>query len=303
MAGTSLLALIDDIAATLDDIAVLTKIAAKKTSGVLGDDLAVNAEQVSGVAADRELPVVWAVAKGSAVNKLILVPSALAISQFAPAVITPLLMVGGSYLCYEGFEKVYEKIFHKANPGSSATEAAEAAEAEKRLMALDLATIEKQKVKGAILTDFVLSAEIVVITLGTVAAEVFATKALVLSSISIIMTVGVYGFVAAIVKIDDLGFFLSRPQKKPWQKNVGLCLLKTAPYLMKFLGLAGTIAMFMVGGGIIIHNFGPLHHTKEGLGSVLQLGLDSGVGLLVGGLVLALVHMFQKAKVSWFNKV
>lgn len=290
MAGTSLLALIDDIAATLDDIAILTKIAAKKTSGVLGDDLAVNAEQVAGVASDRELPVVWAVAKGSAVNKLILVPSALAISQFAPAVITPLLLVGGSYLCYEGFEKVWEKIFHKEH------QSANAAEAEKKLMELDLPTLEKQKVKGAIRTDFVLSAEIVVITLGTVAAEVFMTKALVLSAISLVMTVGVYGFVAGIVKIDDLGFYLSQPQRSRWQKSFGLFLVKSAPYLMKFLGLAGTIAMFMVGGGIITHNWPAIHHMREEMSSVLQIVLDSGVGLLTGALVLAAVQFYKKAK-------
>lgn len=290
MAGTSLLALIDDIAATLDDIAILTKIAAKKTSGVLGDDLAVNAEQVAGVAAERELPVVWAVAKGSAVNKLILVPSALIISQFAPAVITPLLLVGGSYLCYEGFEKVWEKFFYKEQ------HTVDAAEAEKKLMALDLPTLEKQKVKGAIRTDFVLSAEIVVITLGTVAAEAFMTKALVLSAIALIMTVGVYGFVAGIVKIDDLGFFLSKPHKPQWQKNFGLFLVKSAPYLMKFLGVAGTIAMFMVGGGIITHNWPAIHHLREEMSSVLQIGLDSGVGILTGALVLAAVHLYQKIK-------
>jgi uncharacterized protein len=290
VAGTSLLALIDDIAATLDDIAILTKIAAKKTSGVLGDDLAVNAEKVAGVAADRELPVVWAVAKGSAVNKLILVPSALVISQLAPAVIIPLLLVGGSYLCYEGFEKVWEKIFHKA------PSVADAADAEKKLMELDLPTLEKQKISGAIRTDFVLSAEIVVITLGTVATEVFMTKALVLSAISLIMTIGVYGFVAGIVKIDDLGFFLSRPEKARWQKSFGLFLVKSAPYLMKFLGLAGTIAMFMVGGGIITHNWPAVHHLREEMSAFLQIVLDSGVGLLTGALVLAAVHLYKKVK-------
>lgn len=290
MAGTSLLALIDDIAATLDDIAILTKIAAKKTTGVLGDDLAVNAEKVTGVAADRELPVVWAVAKGSAVNKLILVPSALAISQLAPGLITPLLMAGGSYLCFEGFEKVYEKIFHQSG------HALDLADEEKRLMSLDLATLETQKVKGAIRTDFVLSAEIVVITLGTVATEVFLTKALVLSAIALIMTVGVYGFVAGIVKIDDLGLFLSQPGKSRWQKSFGLFLLKMAPYLMKFLGLAGTIAMFMVGGGIIAHHVEALHHTRETFSSLLQLGFDITVGLMTGSLVLAVVQFYKRVR-------
>lgn len=293
MAGTSLLALIDDIAATLDDIALLTKIAAKKTTGVLGDDLAVNAEQVAGVAADRELPVVWAVAKGSVVNKLILVPSALALSQFVPGAITPLMMAGGSYLCYEGFEKVYEKLFHKS------ASARDVNEAEKKLMALDLPTLEKQKVKGAIRTDFVLSAEIVVITLGTVAQEVFLTQAIVLSAISLIMTVGVYGFVAGIVKIDDLGFFLSRPQKKPWQKSFGLFLVRLAPHLMKFLALAGTIAMFLVGGGIITHNWPILHHMREELSAAMQFQLDTGIGILTGALVLAVVHLVKKAKDAW----
>ncbi|AMW79478.1 hypothetical protein AMD27_11675 [Acinetobacter sp. TGL-Y2] len=255
MAG-SLLILLDDIAAILDDVAVMSKMAAKKTAGVLGDDLALNAQQVSGVSAERELPVVWAVAKGSFLNKCILVPLALAISFFAPWLITPLLMIGGLFLCYEGVEKVLHTIQHK----KAAT--VEEAKIEKELLEKDLASLEKEKIKGAIRTDFILSAEIIVISLGTVAAATFGIKVATLCVIAILMTVGVYGFVAMIVKIDDLGLYLV-DQASSFKKTIGRGLLAFAPKLMKTLTIVGTIAMFLVGGGIISHGVPWFHHLTE----------------------------------------
>ncbi len=290
MAGTSLLALIDDISATLDDIAILTKIAAKKTSGVLGDDLALNAEQVSGVASDRELPVVFAVFKGSFINKLILVPVALVISQYAPAVVMPLLMLGGAYLCFEGFEKVYEKIFHKLSAAKTKDQDVIIDNA------VDIEKLEKQKIKGAIRTDFILSAEIVVITLGTVATESILKQAAVLSGIALIMTFGVYGLVALIVKIDDLGFYLIRQDKNIIQKKFGRSLLVLAPYLMKFLGLAGTIAMFLVGGGIITHNLAYLHLAQENMSTVSKMLFDFTTGLVLGAALLLVEKIYLKLK-------
>ncbi|HOB03477.1 MAG TPA: DUF808 domain-containing protein, partial [Casimicrobium huifangae] len=252
--ASSLLALIDDIATILDDVAVLTKVAAKKTTGVLGDDLALNAQQVSGVAADRELPVVWAVAKGSALNKAILVPLALAISAFAPWAVTPLLMIGGAFLCFEGFEKLAHKFLHsKAEDDAHHQQLVDALSDPK----VDLVQVEKDKVKGAIRTDFILSAEIIAITLGTVADKPFATQFTVLAGIAIIMTIGVYGLVAGIVKLDDAGLYLSRAQGEGgwarFKRGLGAAILRAAPYLMRLLSVAGTAAMFLVGGGILTH--------------------------------------------------
>ncbi len=309
--ATSLLALIDDIASVLDDVALLSKLAAKKTAGVLGDDLALNAQQVSGVKADRELPVVWAVAKGSFINKAILVPAALAISAFAPWGVTPLLMVGGAFLCYEGFEKLAHKFMH--------SEAEQAAEHEALVNALadpavDLREVEKTKIKGAIRTDFILSAEIVAITLGTVQGSPFTTQLAVLSGIALAMTAGVYGVVAGIVKLDDGGLYLSkRSGLKVWnrfQRSLGRSILRAAPWLMKFLSVAGTIAMFLVGGGILTHGFTPLHHVVEvvtqrandvnGIGGVLAaitpLALDALVGVVAGALVLLAVTLLMRMK-------
>ena len=286
MAGSSLLALIDDIAATLDDVAILTKVAAKKTSGVLGDDLALNAQQVAGVSADREIPVVLAVAKGSAINKIILVPAALLISQFANWLIVPLLLLGGAFLCFEGFEKIYEKLFSK-NKDEKKHETPEVA---------DLATFEKEKVKGAIRTDFILSAEIVVITLGTVAQETLARQAMVLGGISLLMTIGVYGLVAGIVKLDDLGFYLSKEGQSQIKKSIGNGLLAFAPMLMKFLGIAGTIAMFLVGGGIVTHNTPAIHDLQQSLNTLLSMGVDLIAGLAVGGLVFVVHHLYVATK-------
>lgn len=301
--ASSLLILLDDIATVLDDVAVMSKMAAKKTAGVLGDDLALNAQQVSGVRAERELPVVWGVAKGSFVNKLILVPLALLISVIAPWLINPLLMIGGLFLCYEGVEKVLHSVQHK----KATTE--EAAEAEFNAIETDLAKFEKEKIKGAIRTDFILSAEIVVISLGTVATAAFGTKVMVLSAIAIIMTIGVYGFVAMIVKIDDLGLYLTK-QASGFKQTVGRGLLAFAPKLMKTLTIVGTIAMFLVGGGIITHTIPWFHHFTEDsvdyvqhlpsmgniIGAVTPTLINLGIGFVAGLLVLIMVSVIQKMK-------
>ncbi|RWT30856.1 DUF808 domain-containing protein, partial [Aeromonas caviae] len=243
MAGASLLTLLDDIASVLDDVALMTKVAAKKTAGVLGDDLALNAEQVSGVRAERELPVVWAVAKGSFRNKLILVPAAIAISALIPWLITPLLMLGGAYLCFEGAEKLVHKFLPHEEEAHQAAPVPE-----------DLAAYERQKVKGAIRTDFILSAEIIVIALGTVQGSSLGLQIAVVAGIALLMTVGVYGLVGLIVKLDDIGLhLLQKPDGGAVRRAVGQGLLVTAPRLMHLLALVGTIAMFMVGGGILVH--------------------------------------------------
>ena len=299
--ASSLLILLDDIATILDDVAVMSKMAAKKTAGVLGDDLALNAQQVSGVRTDRELPVVWAVAKGSFVNKLILVPAALLISVVAPWLITPLLMIGGLFLCYEGVEKVLHSLHHK----KAKTE--EEASQELTAIETDMATFEKDKVKGAIRTDFILSAEIVVISLGTVAAATFSTKVMVLSVIAILMTVGVYGFVAMIVKIDDLGLYLTQ-QASSFKQSIGRGLLAFAPKLMKTLTIVGTIAMFLVGGGIISHGVPLFHHFTEGsvdyaehiptvgsiVGALTPTLINLVIGFVAGLIVLAIVSLIKK---------
>jgi uncharacterized protein len=298
--ASSLLALLDDITTVLDDVSILTKVAAKKTSGVLGDDLALNAQQVAGVTAEREIPVVWAVAKGSFVNKLILVPLALLISAFAPWAVTPLLMVGGLFLCFEGVEKLAHKFLH-----SKAEDDAHHAELTQALAdpAVDLVAVEKDKIKGAIRTDFILSAEIIAITLGTVATNSLLIQATVLSGIAIIMTIGVYGLVAGIVKLDDLGLYLTRKASSA-ARAIGAGILKAAPYLMKFLSIAGTAAMFLVGGGILTHGIPVLHHAIEeiakgagGAGGVLVSSLlDAVVGVIAGACALVVVTLIQKLR-------
>jgi predicted DNA repair protein MutK len=296
MAGSSLLVLIDDIAAVLDDVALMTKVAAKKTSGVLGDDLALNAQQVSGVRAEREIPVVWAVAKGSFVNKLILVPTALLISAFAPWAVTPLLMLGGAYLCFEGFEKLAHKFLHrKADDQAEHTQLVEAVADP----AVDLVAFEKDKIKGAIRTDFILSAEIIAITLGIVADAQLMQQVIVLSGIAIVMTIGVYGLVAGIVKLDDLGLWLTQ---KPGRiaRSVGGAILRAAPYMMKSLSVIGTAAMFMVGGGILTHGVPVVHHwiesVSQGAGGIAWLMptlLNAMAGIVAGGLVLMMVSLVR----------
>ncbi|MDD0967678.1 MULTISPECIES: DUF808 domain-containing protein [Pseudomonas] len=297
MAGSSLLVLIDDIATVLDDVALMTKMAAKKTAGVLGDDLALNAQQVSGVRAEREIPVVLAVAKGSFVNKLILVPSALAISAFVPWLVTPLLMVGGAYLCFEGFEKLAHKFLH-----SKAEDEAEHAQLVEAVAdpATDLVAYEKDKIKGAIRTDFILSAEIIAITLGTVADASLTQQVIVMSGIAIVMTVGVYGLVAGIVKLDDLGLWLTQKPGK-MAKSIGNGILRAAPYMMKSLSVIGTAAMFLVGGGILTHGVPVVHHWIEsvgaaagGAGFVVPMLLNGVAGIIAGAVVLAGVSVIGK---------
>ncbi len=302
MPSASLLVLLDDIATVLDDVAVMTKLAAKKTAGVLGDDLALNAQQVSGVRAERELPVVWAVAKGSMINKFLLVPAALAISAFLPWLITPLLMLGGLYLCYEGVEKIWHSIAHK-----------QAVAENKRVLhdalidpSVSLKVIEKEKIKGAIRTDFILSAEIIVIALGTVSKAEFMTQVLVVSTIAAAMTIGVYGLVAFIVKLDDMGLYLmQRPGDTlavRWGRSFGAGVLAFCPWLMKGLSVVGTAAMFLVGGGILVHGLPVLHHGFEALALpfsvVFSVFFNFLVGLIAGSVLLLSVSFVSKLKAS-----
>lgn len=306
--ATSLLALLDDIASLLDDIATFTKVATKKTAGVLGDDLALNAQQVSGIAAERELPVVWAVAKGSMWNKVILVPAALAISEFIPSAVTPLLMIGGAYLCYEGFEKVAHRFLHDESDDEHREQIARAVEDP----AIDLVALEKERIKGAVRTDFILSAEIVTITLGTVATAAFGIKFGVLAGIAVLMTVGVYGLVAGIVKLDDAGLLLlGRRGTDAWanaSRALGKAIVRSAPYLMKTLSIAGTAAMFLVGGGILTHGFPGLNDWIHGfvvragtlpvVGGLLEavgsMLFNALAGILAGAVVLAAVALVQR---------
>lgn len=303
MAASSLLTLIDDIATLLDDVALLTKVAAKKTAGVLGDDLALNAEQVTGVSADRELPVVWAVAKGSLRNKAILVPAALAISAFAPWAVIPLLMLGGAYLCFEGFEKLAHKFLHSGSEDAALHEERVEAIANP---AIDLVAYEKAKIKGAIRTDFILSAEIITITLGTVADASFASQLTVLIGIAVLITFGVYGVVAGIVKLDDAGLYLSKRSGEagsaPLLRKLGRGILVAAPWLMRTLSVVGTAAMFLVGGGILTHGIPPAHHWIERIaeqlggfwGALAPVLLNGLAGVLAGALVLAVVTGVQR---------
>ena len=297
MAGSSLFALIDDIATLLDDVSVMTKVAAKKTAGVLGDDLALNANQVSGVHADRELPVVWAVCRGSFVNKLVLVPSALLISAFVPWLIVPLLLLGGAFLCFEGAEKLVHRFLHGPDGGQDRHQALVAAVSDP---SVDLVQFEKDKIKGAIRTDFILSAEIIVITLGAVADKALPVQVGALSAIAVLMTVGVYGLVAGIVKLDDAGLYLNA-RASGALRATGRFLLWLAPKLMRFLSVAGTAAMFLVGGGILSHNVPPLHHAIEAAGQALPALawllpslLNALFGILLGLAVVALVTLYGR---------
>lgn len=302
--ASSLLALLDDIATLLDDVSALTKVATRKTAGVLGDDLALNAQQVAGVRAHRELPVVWAVAKGSLLNKAILVPAALAITAVAPWAVTPLLMLGGAYLCYEGFEKLAHWLL--PDPAEDHARHAELVHLTSD-PAVDLVAAEKAKIRGAVRTDFILSAEIIVITLGIVTKAPFATRVAVLVGIGLLMTVGVYGLVAGIVKLDDVGLHLGRRAGDTAfaraQRRLGASMLTVVPWLMRGLSLAGTAAMFLVGGGIVVHGLPALRRWVEGLagavaglpgvGGVLPIAttllLNAGAGVVTGALALAVV--------------
>ncbi|WP_039058483.1 DUF808 domain-containing protein [Enterobacter sp. Bisph1] len=293
MAGSSLLTLLDDIATLLDDISVMGKLAAKKTAGVLGDDLSLNAQQVTGVRANRELPVVWSVARGSLLNKVILVPLALLISAFIPWAITPLLMVGGAFLCFEGVEKVlhtFEARKHKESPEAR----------QQRLEALaaeDPQQFEKDKIKGAVRTDFILSAEIVAITLGIVADAPLLNQVLILSGIALVVTIGVYGLVGIIVKLDDMGYWLAE-KKSALAQGLGKVLLFAAPWLMKILSVVGTLAMFLVGGGIVVHGIAPLHHAIEHFAAsqpaLVQALTPMVANLVLGFLIGTVVVLFMK---------
>jgi hypothetical protein len=298
--ASSLLALLDDIASILDDVATLTKVATKKTAGVLGDDLALNAQQVTGVKADRELPVVWAVARGSLVNKAILVPAALLLSALAPWAVTPLMIVGGLFLCFEGAEKLAHKFLHSKEEDEAEHQKLAQAIADPTV---DLVAVEKEKIKGAIRTDFILSAEIIVITLGTVAAAPLGTRITVLTGIALLMTAGVYGLVAGIVKLDDGGIALPRSGSRLLQA-LGRGILTATPWLMKGLSIAGTAAMFLVGGGILTHGVPALHHLVEALlhgfdGVTVTFGtqlFDALAGLVAGGLLVLAVTLIQKMR-------
>jgi predicted DNA repair protein MutK len=309
--ATSLLVLIDDIAAVLDDVAVLAQVAAKKTAGVLGDDLALNAQQVAGVQADRELPVVWAVCKGSFVNKAILVPAALLLSAFAPWAVMPLLMLGGLFLCFEGFEKVAHKL-----TTSSAEEAAHRAALVQTLAdsSVDMVALERDKIKGAIRTDFILSTEIIVIALGIVQGSTLTVQIGVLSGIAIAMTVGVYGLVACIVKLDDFGLYLTRPSAigaaNATRRVIGVMILRAAPWLMKALAVLGTVAMFLVGGGILAHGLPGVgawieHLSQATLGAsapLLSVVLNGFLGVAAGALTLAVVWLIGNTKAYFVKK-
>ncbi len=323
MAGASLLTLLDDIATILDDVALMTKVAAKKsaviaddvslltkaaaqkTAGVLGDDLALNAQQVSGVRAEREIPVVLAVAKGSFINKLILVPAALLISAFAPWAVTPLLMLGGAFLCFEGVEKLAHRFLHSPSEDNAQHDSLVQANADP---AVDLLAFENDKIKGAVRTDFILSAEIIALTLGTVAAAPFVQQVAVLSGIALVMTLGVYGLVAGIVKLDDLGLWLTQQASSALQ-SLGRGIVSAAPWLMKTLSVVGTAAMFLVGGGILVHGVPAVHHAVEamaalalqwpvgGLWQVLVAnGLNALIGIVAGAVVLAGVLLVQRLR-------
>jgi predicted DNA repair protein MutK len=311
MAAGSLLALFDDIATILDDVSVMTKVAAKKTAGVLGDDLALNAQQVSGVKSERELPVVWAVAKGSFINKLILVPAALAISYFLPWLLTPLLMIGGAYLCFEGFEKIAHKFLHSKHEDEAHKEEIAKAVADPKA---DLVLLEKDKIKGAIRTDFILSAEIIVIALGSAKASgaSFAQQSLVVALIALVITFGVYGLVAGIVKMDDAGLHLmTKKGQSFWrqlQRKTGEKLLSFAPILMRILAVVGTAAMFLVGGSIIKHGIPALQNLSDTLtksienlqtvggvlGTISPIVIDGIIGLITGAICLAAVEIIKK---------
>ncbi len=311
MAGSSLFALIDDIATLLDDVSLMTKVAAKKTAGVLGDDLALNAQQVTGVNAERELPVVWAVAKGSLVNKAILVPAALAISALEAwlhgrgyniPLVTPLMMLGGAFLCFEGVEKLAHKFLHgKEEEDKRHDERIKAVQDE----TVDMVAFEKDKISGAIRTDFILSAEIIVISLGTLVGGTFVEQLLTLVAIALVMTIGVYGLVAGIVKLDDAGLALSRDTgDSGWsrfKRSLGAGLLRSAPWLMKFLSIAGTAAMFLVGGGILVHAVAPLHHfiepyTQGAAGTLVSMLFNAVVGILIGIIVLLVVQLVSRLR-------
>ena len=308
--ANSLLILLDDIAVLLDDVAAMTKLAAKKTAGVIGDDLALNANQISGIKADRELSIIWQVAKGSLLNKVFLVPAAMLISAFFPWLVTPLLMIGGGYLCYEGFEKIWEAWFHAPDLHQMRSKLVEASHQE----GINIVEYEQSKIRGAIRTDFILSAEIIILSLGAIQSTDLLTQSITLSIVALSITILVYGLVALIVRIDDMGLGLvkyAQAKKGMWFaacQSMGLALLGFSPLLMKWLTVIGTAAMFVVGGGIFVHGIEALHHTAEYVGSwvdawqvmagffreLLKMLVATGVGVVVGGVVFALLHVIPR---------
>jgi len=278
--------LLDDIAAIMDDVAVMSKVAAKKTAGILGDDLAVNAEKASGFISSRELPVLWAIAKGSLLNKVIILPIAFLLSAFFPAAIIVILVLGGMFLAYEGAEKIYEFFFHRDHAKSEGI-------TEESLTEEEVLEAEKGKIKSAIVTDFILSVEIIIIALGTVVNTPILSQIIVVSIIAIIATVGVYGIVAIIVRMDEVGFKLIQMSKKDNSllKTIGNILVQALPKVIKALTVIGTIALLLVAGGIFVHNSEFLHHLLPQVPSIIK---EFVMGLLVGFIVLAIVSLFKK---------
>ena len=279
MPAGSLLTLLDDLTAIMDDVWIMTKLSAKKTAGVLGDDLALNAEQAVGLSPERELPMIFAVAKGSLKNKALLIPGALLLRAFVPGLIQPVLMAGGLFLCYEGVEKLIHRFSHQPQAGAPAT------------------VDEEEKIAGAIRTDLILSAEIIVLTLGLVAHLDFVRVLSVLVAIGLLMTVGVYGLVALIVKLDDLGLALQK-RSRAWLRQLGRLILATAPRLLALISWLGTVAIFCVGGGILVHGLAPLHHWVEELNPVLGLLAEGVTGLLAGAVTLGVVKLISRLRRS-----
>ncbi|NPA81311.1 MAG: DUF808 domain-containing protein [Epsilonproteobacteria bacterium] len=278
--------LFDDIATLMDDLALITKTAAKKTAGVLGDDLAVNAQKASNFASSRELPVLWAITKGSFLNKLIIVPIALLLSAFLPSAIPWILMLGGAYLAYEGFEKIYEFFFHK-------DEHKKKKERLKPLSKEEILKEEKEKIKSAIFTDFILSIEIVIIALGVVQNEPITTQIFVVSVVAFLATIGVYGIVALIVRLDDFGLALVNlnEEKNTISDKIGLFLISALPKIVKALSVIGTIAMLTVAGGIYMHHIHSIHKLLHSLPSLLG---ELTTGLVIGAIVFFVVEIFKK---------
>jgi predicted DNA repair protein MutK len=277
--------LLDDIAAIMDDVAVMSKVAAKKTAGILGDDLAVNAEKASGFISSREIPVLWAIAKGSFINKLIILPVAFLLSAFFPLAIILILVLGGLFLAYEGAEKIHEYFFPHHHTTTEITH--------KEFTEEEILTLEKEKIKSAIVTDFILSVEIVIIALGTVIEEPLTSQIAVVSIIAILATVGVYGIVALIVRMDELGYKLIAlsTKERSFSKTIGNVLVQALPKVIKSLAVIGTIALILVAGGIFVHNIDFLHHLFPQLPSVVK---EFSLGLLIGLLVLGIVNLSKK---------
>lgn len=288
--ASGIFVILDDIAMLLDDAAVMSKIAAKKTAAILGDDLAVNAEKATGFKASRELPVIWAITKGSFINKLIILPLAFLLSSFAPWLIVPILLLGGAYLSFEGAEKVYEWIAGHEEHEIAAKETSDPKEIVER---------EKSKIKSAVRTDFILSIEIIVIALGTVMDQSLPMRLVVVSFIALLATVGVYGLVAVLVRMDDVGFFLIERAEtlkgflKSSIKMSGRLMVASLPKIIRLLGVVGTIAMLLVGGGMFVHNIEMVHHALDFLPATVSQLL---VGLIVGGVLLAVIHLIQSAR-------